>query len=225
VDDDEVARRGFVDILSGDPRVGSVVAASHDVATRWRDEWTGVDVVLVDAVDEGRDDDQFPGVRVVEQVRAMACRQPTVIVLTPYFSDDALRRRMREARADYFCRRAELGRADRLLDAVCGSGLRQRAVPGPIDLETQFRHGVTDATRVNRGVSFALVHRLPELLAQRPSPRSRMWLRLRQEFNDEARLSPVTADGRLPDRQQDLPSLPQIARFLDWATRPKAALV
>lgn len=52
-------------------------------------------------------------------------------------------------------------------------------------------------------------------------PRSRKWLRLRQEFNEEARLNPVTADGRIPDRPQALPSLPQIARFLEWATRTK----
>jgi len=30
-----------------------------------------------------------------------------------------------------------------------------------------------------------------------------------------------TTDGRSPDRAQELPSLPQIARFLSWATKVK----
>jgi len=39
----------------------------------------------------------------------------------------------------------------------------------------------------------------------------------------DARLTPMTAGGHLPDRNQDLPVLPQIARFLTWATRVKGA--
>jgi hypothetical protein len=96
------------------------------------------------------------------------------------------------------------------------------AVPPSVDLETQFRHGVTRYTRVNRAVNFASERELMKLLETRPEPRSRAWLRLRKEFNEEARLSPITTDGRTPDRPQDHPSLPQISRFLTWATRVKS---
>jgi hypothetical protein len=89
------------------------------------------------------------------------------------------------------------------------------------DIEAMFRHGVTEHTRVNRAVAFARERRLMHLLATRPEPRSRAWLRLRRDFNHEARLNPVTNDGRTPDRAQDYPSLPQISRFLTWATKVK----
>lgn len=222
IDDDEVARRGFESSLTEAPDIRSVITASHDEASMWRQEWSTVDVAIVDAVDERRTDDQFPGVRVVERIRAMSPqRPPRIIVVTPQFFDDALRRRMREARAEFFYPREELADRTVLLDAVLRPGLRHRPVPGPTDPECQFRHGVTGRTRVNHGVRFALSHGLHLALAQREAPRSRKWLRLRQEFNQAARLNPVTSDGRLPDRSQALPSLPQIARFLDWATHTK----
>jgi hypothetical protein len=40
-------------------------------------------------------------------------------------------------------------------------------------------------------------------------------------FNRVARLNPVNADGTIPDRDQDEPSLPQIERFLEWASKSK----
>ena len=222
IDDDDAARHGVAAVLAAAPGVGSVVSASHDAAASWRHEWSTMDVAIVDAVDERRSDDNFPGVRVVEGIRAMATlRPPTIIVVTPWFFDDALRRRMREAHADFFYPREELADRAVLLDAVLRPGTHHRPVPGPTDPECQFRHGVTSRSRVNRGVRFALSHELHLAPAHREAPRGRRWLRLRQEFNDEARLNPVTSDGRLPDRPQVLPSLPQIARFLDWATHTK----
>src|SRR5262249_39403208 len=97
-----------------------------------------------------------------------------------------------------------------------------RAVPGPADPDELFNQGVTDDTRVNRAVAYAAEHELGRELADPDRPR-RSWLRLRREFNREARLSAVTIDGRQPDRQQVLPSRPQMVRFLRWATRVKRA--
>ncbi|MEU7857376.1 hypothetical protein [Nonomuraea sp. NPDC049141] len=217
VDDDDISRTGIVAILSGTPGVEVVAGLDHRAAAGW--SYEGVDVVLVDAADERRPDDHFPGVAVVEAVRRVRSRrQTTVIVLTGHFLDGAVRRRMREARADYFYHRSQLGDAARLRAAVLSpSG----TVPGPADPEEEIRLGLSAASRVNAAVAHALAEHLPERLGERASPRSRAWIRLRERFNRQARLAAMTSDGRAPDRAQSLPSLPQIARFLTWATRVK----
>jgi hypothetical protein len=69
---------------------------------------------------------------------------------------------------------------------------------------------------VARAIEGGLGHAAPG-----PSGRSRALLRARSEFNKAARLIPVNADGTEPDRNQRDPSMPQITRFLDWATRAK----
>ncbi|WP_433518377.1 hypothetical protein ACQP2T_24435 [Nonomuraea sp. CA-143628] len=217
VDDDDISRTGIVAILSGTPGVEVIAGLDHRAAAGW--SYEGVDVVLVDAADERSPDDHFPGVAVVEAVRRVRSRrQTTVIVLTGHFLDGAVRRRMREARADYFYHRSQLGDAARLRAAVLEpSG----GVPGPADPEEEIRLGVSPVSRVNAAVAHALAEHLPERLGERASPRSRAWIRLRERFNRQARLAPTTSDGRAPDRAQSLPSLPQIARFLTWATRVK----
>ena len=48
--------------------------------------------------------------------------------------------------------------------------------------------------------------------------RGRQRTNRRSEFNRRAQLTPTTTGGRPPDRPQDVPSLPQIDRFLRWAT-------
>ncbi|GAA5067869.1 DNA-binding NarL/FixJ family response regulator [Thermocatellispora tengchongensis] len=220
VDDDEISLRGIAAIL-GEPGDGSsevVAAMDHRAALAWPGEWAGVDVALVDAADERRADDHFPGVEVVERIRAAGGRT-RVVVLTGHFFDGAVRRRMREAGADFFYHRSELAEAATLRAAVLGHG--GRPVPGPEDAEEEILHGVSRDSRVNAAVRHALAEDLPARIAERRDPRSRSWGRLRREFNRHARLTAMTADGRTPDRPQREPSLPQIARFLAWATRVK----
>jgi hypothetical protein len=66
-------------------------------------------VVVVDAADERREDDQFPGVGVIEQIRKTpSSTETTILVLTGHYFHPALRRRMREAQADFFYHRSEL---------------------------------------------------------------------------------------------------------------------
>lgn len=215
VDDDEVNRRGMASLLAEDDTIDVAGSLTHAEAMCRPELWVDVDVVLVDAADDRNPTDHFPGVAVVQQVRTYRSREQTVIVVTTgHFFDDAVRRRMREARADFYYHRSELGEARSLRDAVLRPQAHRR-VPGPADPEELFGQGITDETRVNRAVAFA---REQDLAARRPR---RAWLRLRREFNREVRLTPVTADGRPPDRTQTLPSRPQIARFLAWATRVK----
>jgi DNA-binding NarL/FixJ family response regulator len=222
VDDDDINRRGMASVLNDASDIEVVAALTHIAAMQQSIRWDFADVVLVDGADERRDDDHFPGVEVVDEIRrSRPTRPPTVIVVSEHYYDDALRRRLREARPDYFHHRSHLHDGEALRRIVLHPERVSSAVPPCVDLETQFRHGVTEYTRVNRAVAFARERRLMELLAARPEPRSRAWLRLRKEFNQEARLNPVTTDGRTPDRPQEDPSLPQISRFLTWATRVK----
>lgn len=221
VDDDAVNRLGMAAVLSASGTVRLVATLDHDQALTETDLWREADVVLVDAADHRRAHDQFPGVAVVEHVRRHGADRLTIIAVTGHFFDDAVRRRMREARADFFYHRADMADPDALCDAVLRPEVARRVLPGPRDPEAQFRHGVTDHTRVNQAVEFALDNALENRIAERAEPRSRRWLRLRAEFNRVARLTPVTGDGRLPDRRQDQPSLPQISRFIAWATKVK----
>lgn len=222
VDDDDVSRKGMAALLAEHPAIDVRASLRHSEAMRW-EGWDEVDVALVDAADDRAEGDQFPGVAVVQGIRKG--RQPgrvRVVVVTGHFFDDAVRHRMREARADFFYHRSEVADVERLYDVVLNP-CADRTVPPANDPEAAFRHGVTDSTRVNDAVAYALERGLPALLTERRDPRSRSWLHLRHQFNRVARLTAVTLDGRPPDREQHLPSLTQIGRFLSWATQTKAS--
>ena len=217
VDDDDVNRRGIANLLSDHPCIELVVSLDHAQALARPDLLDDIDVLLVDAADERVGGDHFIGVTVVEQVRRRRPRpQTAIVVVTGHFFDDAVRRRMREARADFFYHRSELGDVQTLYDVVLRPGAH-RDVPEPDHLEAMFSLGVTEHTRVNRAVEHA---RRLGLDADDGRTR-RAWQAARREFNRHARLHPVTLDGRPPDRRQDAPSRSQIARFLLWAARVK----
>jgi len=181
--------------------------------------WHGVDIVLVRVEDQHVGIDRLSGIPVMERIRrSPTSSRVTVIAVTAHIHSDAVRRRVREAGADCLYARDELGVDGGLLAAVRA----RRPVPPPRDPEAMYRLGITQRTRVNRAVSYALCQGLFELLTVRADPGRRALIRIRREFNAEARLTAVTSDGRLPDRQQELPSVRQIARFLSWATMPQS---
>lgn len=218
VDDDEISRVGMAEILRRDPRVEVVAATDHDGALEALGEWGPLDVVVVDAADPRRDDDHFPGVEVVHRVRRSdPAGRTTIVVVTGHFFHDAVRRRMREARADLFFHRTEVQDGARLLRIVLTPDKWRNQVPEPVDPEHLRRLGVSADTRVNAAIHHVLATGWPG--TEPPAPRSRAWVRLRRELDRVARLTPTTSDGRPPDRRQDTPSLPQIERFLHWATR------
>ncbi len=219
VDDDDIIRRGSGEVLADHPDIEVTALLTHKEALQWSD-WSLPDVVIVDAADERESTDQFPGVGVVERIRrGDGDRQPLIVVITGHFFDDAVRRRMREARADFFYHRSEVQDAGALHAAVLQSGVgRDGGVPEPRDPEAQFRLGVTATTRVNEGVTTALTLGLH---APAGKDRSRARSRLRQTFNLGTRLHPVNRDGTTPDREQGEPSFVQIQRFLQWATKTK----
>lgn len=221
VDDDEISRRGMAEVLADRPEIEVTGTLTHGEALQYGERWDEVDVAVVDAADDTEEADQFPGVAVVECIRRRRSReQCTVIVVTGHFFDDAVRRRMREACADLFYHRSELRLGLALQEAVLHPDRMSHDVPAPHDHEGVFRLGLTSSSRVNDAVAYASEHGLNEALGRR-SGRSRAWGHQRKAFNDRARLSPINADGRPPERDQREPSLPQIERFLRWATRVK----
>jgi CheY-like chemotaxis protein len=220
VDDDVVNRLGMGVLLVAFGQVQLIASINHEDALARLDFWNDVDVVVVDAADHRREFDQFPGVTVVQHIRRHAGDRPAIIVVTGHYFDDAVRRRMHEARADSFYHRADMAAEGALISAVLCPEAR-RGIPGPFNSETQFRLGVTEYSCVNDAVDYAIRNELEQRLAKRVEPRSRRWLRLRAEFNQIARLTPIKSDGRRPDRTQQEPSLPQIARFIEWATKVK----
>jgi CheY-like chemotaxis protein len=222
VDDDDISRRGMAGLLGDRPEIEIVAALNHAQALGWEIEWDGVDVLVIDAADDRCEADHFPGVAVVEAVRRRRRSEQTmVIVITGHFFNDAVRRRMREAQADFFYHRSELVDAERLYQAVLAPDRSGHGVPGPIDLDACFRLGLNKRTRVNQAVAYAADEGLIEILAERTGLRRRIWQHRRRAFNAQARLNPVNADGRPPERDQADPSLPQIERFLRWATKTK----
>jgi CheY-like chemotaxis protein len=219
VDDDDVSRRGLGELLADHAEIDVVGMFSHDGALNWTGSWSTVDVVIVDAADERRTDDHFPGVAVVEQVRRVSAgRSPIILVVTGHFFDDAVRRRMREADADFFYHRSELQDTAALHAAVLRPEAARVGVPDVRDPEALFRLGITASSRVNDGVRAGGDL---DITGTDGGPRSRPRSRLRHIFNRSARLNAVNRDGTVPDRDQQAPSFPQIERFLEWATRTK----
>jgi CheY-like chemotaxis protein len=220
VDDDDISRRGLGELLADHPSIDVAALLSHDTALAWEGNWQEVDVAIIDAADERRADDHFAGVAVVEHVRRMSpTPAPLIIVVTGHFFDDAVRRRMREADADFFYHRSEVQDTASLYAAVLQPDAARQGVPDVRDPETLFRHGILSSSRVNDGVQ--AVRALDLADAHGSGSRSRSRSRLRQVFNRSARLNPVNRDGTVPERKQDVPSFPQIERFFEWATRSK----
>jgi CheY-like chemotaxis protein len=218
VDDDEIQRRGMAAYLSDRPELEVIGVLDHTVALEWDHQWSDVDVVLVDAADPLREHDQFPGVEVADHIRRRrSSAQTMIIVVTGHFFDDAVRRRMREAGADYFYHRPELHRKEGLYNAVLHPERARAGVPEDHDYQAVVRLGVGSSTRINEAV------RMAGHVDGRPSSagRSRAWNTYRRTFNQVARLQAMNADGTPPDREQVEPSLTQIDRFLRWATRIK----
>jgi DNA-binding NarL/FixJ family response regulator len=224
VDDDDISRRGLAELLADRPEIEVAASFVHASALEWDSEWDTIDIAIVDAADSRRIDDHFPGVAVVDHIRRRRSSDQTmVVVLTGHFFDDAVRRRMREAQADFFYHRSELQESGDLYRAILNPEQARAGVPDEMDPESQFKLGVVRSTRINEAIRYSRSTGLEDLLTGREGGRSRSWSRLRASFNDVAHLNPVNADGTPPERRQRDPSLTQIERFLNWATRTKDA--
>jgi DNA-binding NarL/FixJ family response regulator len=221
VDNEAIGRLGMSAVLSSDPRLDVVGVYDHEESMLPERSWWDVDVAVVDAADDQLPGDQFPGVTVVQTIRAQSPPgRVSIVVITGHFFDDALRRRMREAKADYFYHRSALAEPERLIAAVLAPPVAQNLVPPEADVEMLDRLGIKHATAVNAAVAWACRHsHLGGIIP--PGSGRRQADGLRRNFNRVAQLEPRNHDGTPPNRHQDAPSHPQIQRFLDWATKVK----
>lgn len=225
VDDHELRRRGFTDTLLECPAVEVVASLSHRDASSLAVEWDTIDVVVVDAADPSRDDDQFPGVQTVRDVRGrQRLRRATVIVVTGHFLHDGLRRRMQEAGADFFYYGEELRTKERLLQVVLHPERERAGVPSVRAPHALAAVGVTRQARVNAALDYIakqrLVHELRGSADSRTDPRSRRWRRIREGVSRAGHLVPVNIDGIPPRRdQQSVPSISQLQRFFQRFAR------
>lgn len=181
-------------------------------------------MLLVDAADEGRAGDQFPGVAVVRRARADgSAGHPMIVVVTGHYLHDGLRHRMRAAGADFYFLRSDLRTPEALVDVVLHPHRYRRGVPAPTDDEGRARLGLGPDADVESFVD--LVERAgvaSELAGEdrpRPAPRSRRWARLRREAAEAGRIDPVNLTTGEPPRGQDTPSIRQLARLWRWAAR------
>lgn len=217
IDADEIARTGFQVLLERHTCTGEIVALGHDQALA-RTDWDQVHVVVIDPVDIRRPGDQVPGAAVVEHIRSCSRPdRPRIVVISSHQPDDVVRLRLREAGADAYFHRSQVREADRLFDAVFHP-VDDEQIPPPVDTEALHRLGINARSRINAGVRAAIEERLvPE--AGWVGPRGRDRFARRARFNQQALLQPVSADGLVPERPQEVPSLAQVQRFVLWATR------
>lgn len=201
----------------------------HGEALVWSDQWQHVDVVLVDAADEHASGNQFPGVDVVRRIRAcQGENRPVVHVVTGHFLNDGLRHRMAEAQADFFFLRSDLRSVEALHDVVLNPERYRRGVPPVADPSGRLGLGITARSRVEEFVTYVEDHglagALDPLCPSRSDPRSRRWLRHRQEIAKAARIAPVNlSTGEAPYGNQSSPSLRQLRGIYGWAAKVRAA--
>lgn len=224
VDNDAVTRAGVRAILEGCDQIEVVTAVDHDRALAFSQEWDDFDVALVDASDARRGGDQFPGVAVVEAARSRRGPQELmIIILTGQSLHEGLRRRMWEARADFFVARDE-GMTETELIGIVLNPTESRRLPPEAPLVAAHL-GVSSGTAVN-----TLVRNLdtPEINAALRSdgakksdphgPRSRWWGRVRAIAAGPQGLEPRGAEGGVA-HDRDQPSVPQLRKFLTAFTK------
>jgi hypothetical protein len=160
VDDNTISLNGDVVSLAAHPLIDVVAGVDHAEALRWTDaDWAALDAVVVDAAcpfDEDnhyREGDHFPGVAVVERARRTR-PDLLVIVVTGRFFEDGLRRRMKEAGADFFYFRDHLRDPDQLHRVVLEPESCRAGVPDVEDPDTLAALGVDDRSLVNRFVAY-----------------------------------------------------------------------
>ena len=190
----------------------------------WGDEWSGVDLVFIDAADERRVGDQFPGVAVVRRIRAECpTAGPLLVVVTGHTLHDGLKYRMAQAKADLFFYRSDLVTADELIDVVLHPERYRRRVPPVADAHRQWALGLGLHGDVNRLVDYVEDNDLSAQLDPdgpgRETPRSRRWVRHRRAMAEAGGIEPVNmTTGDLP-RAWDAPSIRQLGRLWTWAAR------
>jgi hypothetical protein len=194
-----------------------VAGLDHDQALSWDGDWAEVDALVIDAADEGRAGDQFPGVAVVRRVRGSVVDDgPLIVVVTGHYLHDGLRHRMAAAGADFYFLRADLRSSGALLDVVLHPERHRRGVPAVADASALQVLGVGPGSDVE-----AFVERVDGkgLDGTRQHPRSRRWTRLRLDAAAAGRIEPRNLSTGDPPLGQSTPSIRQLSALWQWAAR------
>ena len=210
--------------LEGHPGIEVAAAFDHASASAWAGDWATVDVVLVDAADEDRHGDQFPGVAVVRRIREAAeRRQPLIVIVTGHYLHDGLRHRMADAGADFFFFRSDLRSPESLVDVVLHPERHRRGVPEVADPAARRSLGVAATADVESFVGWVEDRELGPALAgdagPRADPRSRRWGRLRRDAAGAGGIEPTNLTTGDSPRGQATPSIRQLGRLWQWAAR------
>jgi hypothetical protein len=198
-----------------------VAGYDHEHALAWEGDWSSVDVLVVDAADEGSPGDQFPGVAVVRRARAGGTGdQPVIVVVTGHYLHDGLRHRMAAAGADFYFLRSELRSSESLVDVVMHPERHRRGVPPVADPAARDALGAGD---VEAFVGWVDRHGAATDLSgeegRRDEPRSRRWARLRRAASEAGGIEPRNLTTGQAPLGQDTPSLRQLGRLWRWAAR------
>jgi DNA-binding NarL/FixJ family response regulator len=207
VDDDLWMRTGRAHALETVEGIQVQAALTHTEALQRTDVWATADVVLVDAWDDRAGFDRFPGVGVVEAIRAQrGPDQTTIIVITGHVVNDMLRLRMAEAGADYFYGHDAVSDVDDLVAAI--TALDEHARPH-LNAEQLAQLGIRHDSRPNATLDWIQAHHYETAFSgesQKSLPVTRRAImRIRREIGETAKLDTSTPSGS-----------PHPARWPEW---------
>jgi hypothetical protein len=178
----------------------------------------------VDAADESRAADQFPGVAVVRRARAAGSGgRPLILVVTGHYLHDGLRHRMRAAGADFYFLRSDLRTPEALVDVVLSPDRYRRGVPDPAEPGRRRLLGLGPESDVEAFVGLVersgVAAHLDGEAGPRPDARSRRWARFRRQAAATGGVEPVNLTTGDRPRGQETPSIRQLSRLWEWAAR------
>ena len=218
MDDDLWVRHGRATALAHEPGF-EVTELTPREAMAYGPGWEGVEVALVDAHDETEPFDRFPGVTVVEAIRANQGPEPTLVIVISGHRDNVfLRLRMAEAGADYFYRHEEVRDLPSLVSAIEHPDPERRALaPDPAVLA---KLGLGPGSRPNAALHFLEDEGLVGAFDGQRSQKSlglsrRSIIRIRREMGRLAGLSPANPIG--PSRRLDAPEWRAVVDFVNRA--------
>lgn len=217
VDDDPWVRRGRSEWLSEVPSCQVVASLSPPEALAF-DRWHECDVAIVDAWDEGQDFDRFPGVAVVERIRAARGPDLLIIVISGHVFDDMLRLRMAEAGADFFYGHNDVRDVETLVEAISRPEETRRVTPGnperlaQLGLSAVSRPNATLRAIEDEGMKTAFA---PGLSQKQTTLSRRAVINARKRLAAVAKLSSDAASGR--SRESSVPEWRAVVRFVNRA--------
>jgi DNA-binding NarL/FixJ family response regulator len=149
VDDDIWVREGRVRAFESQDDWRVAAALDHAGAIA-HDQWTDVDLVLVDAYNPDGAFDHFAGVAVVEHIRRHRPGGVRVVVLSGHADNDLLRIRLAEAGANELFAHSSVTTFDELIS------LANELVSEPLRLTAELkRAGLSPRARVNDALAWA----------------------------------------------------------------------